>query len=251
MAQTPLANIVAASEKKIGKLERNPLGYVLSSGLAGIYVGLGILLILTVGSFFQGAPYAKMVQGLSFGIALSLVVAAGAELFTGNNLVMSFGALAGRVSWGRVVKLWIVCWIGNLLGSILLGFLFAQTGLVKDGLLATVTATATAKASAPLMALFVRGMLCNLLVCLAIWCSFTQKEEVAKLIMVFWCLYAFITMGLEHSVANMTVFALAYAVDAGVSVSAMGMNLLVVSLGNLLGAVVLLVLPYWIGRERD
>ena len=110
---------VKAAEAKCKLLKNNPLGYFLLSMLAGSFIGFGVLLTNSIGSQLQGAPYTKLVLGLSFGIALSLVVIAGAELFTGNNLVMAAGMLEKKVTLGQAVKLWIVCWLGNLCGSAL------------------------------------------------------------------------------------------------------------------------------------
>lgn len=108
-----------AAAAKVALLKNNPLGYFVLSMLAGIYVGFGILLIFTIGGMMAGNPYAKIVMGAAFGIALSLVVMAGAELFTGNNFVMTAGVLKKKVTLADTLKLWLICYIGNLVGSIL------------------------------------------------------------------------------------------------------------------------------------
>ena len=105
-------------------LQKNPLGYLLLSALAGMFIGFGNLLTNVEGGLLNGAPYTKIVMGVSFGVALSLVVMAGAELFTGNNLVMMSGVLKKKIRIGDACKVWIVCWIGNLLGAIVLALLF-------------------------------------------------------------------------------------------------------------------------------
>lgn len=99
MYQEEFAAVGKASVGKINFLRRNPLGYVLASMLAGIYVGFGILLIFSIGGQLSGAPYTKLIMGISFGIALSLVILAGAELFTGNNFVMAGGMLQKRLHY--------------------------------------------------------------------------------------------------------------------------------------------------------
>lgn len=250
--QDSFSALTAASKTKVSFLKRNPVGYFLSSMLAGIYIGLGILLIFTISGLLKGVPYAKIAMGVSFGIALSLVVIAGAELFTGNNLVMAGGAMAGAIRWSEGVRLWVVCWLGNLIGSVLLAYVFWGSGLLT-GATATAIATAAAgKMSAPFLALFLRGALCNLLVCLAVWCGFRCTSDSGKLIMVFWCLFAFITTGFEHSVANMTLLTAALLAPSGAAVSLGGWvyNLLVVSAGNLVGAVFFLAVPYFIIQKQ-
>ena len=106
--------------------------------------------------------------------------------------------------------------------------------------------------SLPPLVLFLRGILCNVLVCLAVWCGFRCKSDSGKLIMTFWCLYAFFTCGFEHSVANMTVLTLGLLNPAGmaVSLSGYGYNLLWVTLGNIVGAVLFLAIPYGIASKK-
>ncbi len=129
---TAAANGAAA---KAGLLRKNPAGYFLLSMLAGMFIGFGVLLVFTLSGALAGAPYTKLVMGCCFGVALSLVVMAGAELFTGNNLVMTAGILKKTVTAGEALKLWAVCWIGNLAGGILLAIIYNATGLYSDATL--------------------------------------------------------------------------------------------------------------------
>lgn len=246
-------NAVASMAKtKVEYLRNNPLGYFIASMLAGVYVGLGILLIFSIGGLLAGAPHVKIVMGISFGIALSLVVMAGAELFTGNNLVMFAGLSLNKVGLGQVIKLWIFCFIGNWLGSIMVAAIFFGTGLASGPVSGFIAATAAAKMSVPLLPLFLRGVLCNILVCLAVWCGFRCKSESGKLIMIFWCLFAFITSGYEHSIANMTLLTVSLFAPSGAAVSLGGYfyNILVVTLGNIAGGILCVALPYYLVSKR-
>ncbi len=242
--------VASAAKAKVELLKDNRLGYFISSMLAGIYVGLGIMLIFTVGGLLNSAnsPATKIVMGLSFGVALSLVIFAGSELFTGNNFVMTVGALNKSVSWGDTIKIWIVSFIGNLTGSILAGSLFFMAGLASGPVGEFIAKTSATKMSLPASDLFFRGILCNILVCLAVWCSFKCKEETAKLIMIFWCLFVFITAGFEHSVANMTLLTIGLLSPAGAAVSIGGYayNIAMVTLGNMVGGAVFMAVPYYI-----
>jgi nitrite transporter len=242
--------VASAAKAKVELLKDNRLGYFISSMLAGIYVGLGIMLIFTVGGLLNSAnsPATKIVMGLSFGVALSLVIFAGSELFTGNNFVMTVGALNKSVSWGDTIKIWIVSFIGNLTGSILAGSLFFMAGLASGPVGEFIAKTSATKMSLPASDLFFRGILCNILVCLAVWCSFKCKEETAKLIMIFWCLFVFITAGFEHSVANMTLLTIGLLSPAGAAVSIGGYayNIAMVTLGNIVGGAVFMAIPYYI-----
>lgn len=244
--------VQGAASKKLAFLRQNPLGYFLLSMLAGMYIGFGILLAFTVSGQLQGAPSAKLLMGTVFGVALSLVIIAGGELFTGNNFVLAVGALTKQNTWFQASYLWVICWLGNACGAILLAILYNATGLQVDGVAKALTATAVVKMTAGPVALLMRGILCNILVCLALWSSFQTKNDAAKLIMVFWCLLAFFTTGFEHSVANMTLLTAALIEPAGqvITVGAWLYNLFWVSLGNMLGAICFLAVPYVIAAKK-
>lgn len=241
----------AAGKKKL--LENNPLGYFLLSMLAGIYVGIGVLLAFTVGGYLSaaGSPMVKIAMGLSFGVALSLVVMAGAELFTGNNMVMAVGTMKKTVTLGDSIKLWVVCWIGNLVGALVLAVLFALAGLATGDVGTFMATSAATKMNLPFVALLVRGILCNFLVCAAVWCGTKMKTEGGKLLMIFWCLFAFITTGFEHSIANMTLLAIGLINPAGAAVSVGGYvyNLVVATLGNMIGGILFIAVPYVIAAK--
>lgn len=248
------AALTNAAKGKVNFLKKNPLGYFVASMLAGMFVGIGIVLIFTVGGMLSGQPYAKIAMGLAFGIALSLVVMAGSELFTGNNLVMTGGAMSGAIKWSEAIKLWVVCYLGNWVGSVLIAVLFAYSGFASDEVGAFFAAGAAGKMGLPAMALFLKGVLCNILVCLAVWCGFRCKSDSGKLIMIFWCLFAFITCGFEHSVANMTLLTIGMLKPFGQAVSMSGYlyNLSLVTIGNMVGGILFVAIPYFlIARQKE
>ena len=250
MFSEEINKVIGAGQAKVRLLKTNKLGYFVSSMLAGAYVGLGIILIFTIGGLLNnaGSPATKIVMGLSFGVALSLVVFAGSELFTGNNFIMASASLSVGVSWKDTAKVWAMSFVGNLTGSILTGYLFYLTGLASGPVGEFIGATTQAKMNIPLIPLFVRGVFCNVMVCLAVWCTFRCKEEAAKLIMIFWCLFVFITAGFEHSVANMTLLTIGLLAPNGADVSLMGYiyNIGIVTLGNMVGGIVFMAIPYYI-----
>lgn len=252
MYNEELNAVMQAARSKTSFLRKNPVGYFVSSILAGAFIGFGILLIFTIGGLLHGQPYAKVVMGASFGVALSLVIISGSELFTGNNFVMAAGFLGKKVSLGNVIYLWIVCWIGNLVGSMLLALAFHGAGLDVGDVGKFIAATSAAKMSLPFLPLFLRGVLCNILVCVAVWCGFRCKSDSGKLIMIFWCLFAFITSGFEHSVANMTLLTISLLSPFGSAVSFSGFayNLATVSLGNIVGGVLFVAVPYFLTARK-
>ena len=240
-----------AAQKKVEALDRSLPRYLVLAGLAGAYVGLGIALIFAIGAPLSASnsPFTKVVMGASFGIALSLVIVAGAELFTGNAMLLPLGTFAGRATWIQLARLWGWSFVGNLIGSILLAALLAASGsFANDPQRSFIESTAQAKMHLPFAVAFARGILANWLVCLAVWCTFRTTSDTARLVMVFWCLFAFIGAGFEHSVANMTLLALAVLQPHAESVSWMGYvnNLVPVTLGNLVGGAIFVAVAYWL-----
>ncbi len=249
-----IASFSSMSAAKKAFLARNPAGFFIASMMAGAYVGIGIILIFSVGQ--AADPSVRpLVMGASFGIALTLVVFAGSELFTGHTMYMFIGRLTSRISSLDMCRAWGVTWSGNLIGSALLGGLFVLGGggaVLQDGGNDLIHAVAAKKMSAPAIELFSRAILCNWLVCLAIWGASRTENDTAKCVIIFWCLFAFIASGFEHSVANMTVFSVALLSDhpEAVSLSGAARNLLWVTLGNTFAGTILMGLGYWMAAGR-
>lgn len=244
----------ATAEKKAALLRGFPLSFLVGAMMAGAYVGLGIILIFSVGATVDPS-WQRLVMGASFGIALTLVVFAGSELFTGLTMVMPLGWLRGRITAREVSGVWAYSWVGNLLGALLLAGLFYAGGggvLMKEGA-PLLFKVAGAKMNAPASELFARAVLCNWLVCLALWMAARTSSDAAKLGAIFWCLFAFIASGYEHSVANMSLFAIALSGPHPETVSLVGMghNLLWVSLGNALAGAVFMAAAYWFASRQQ
>lgn len=238
-----------AAIKKVEFLNTSIGKYLVASSWAGFYVGLGIILILVIGgvSTTAGSEFTKIFMGLAFGIALSLVIMAGSELFTGNNLIMMVGALDKKVTWLDTFKIWVISYIGNFIGSIVLGGLFIMTQIQGSATGNFVLNIASNKMNGDFGSLLIKGVLCNILVCLAVLSSVKLKSESGKLIMIFWCLFAFITSGFEHSIANMSIFAMALFMEHPETISVGGMfaNLIPVTLGNFIGGALILGSSYF------
>ncbi|WP_425082637.1 formate/nitrite transporter family protein [Ruegeria arenilitoris] len=247
-ADTVIGFAELAQEKGVN-LRADPIAFLILALKAGAFVGAGILLIFSVG---QGADPSirPIVMGASFGIALTLVVFAGAELFTGHTMYMTHGLLAKSTAWWDVLRCWLVSWAGNLIGAILLALLFVAGGgglILGAGEEALLYKVAIKKMHGTELELFAKAILCNWLVCLALWCSARAKDDVTKCIVIFWCLYAFIAAGFEHSVANMTVFSLALISDHPDSITLAGAahNLTYVTLGNAFAGAGIMGYGYW------
>ncbi|MEZ5614251.1 MAG: nitrite transporter NirC [Rhodocyclaceae bacterium] len=230
-----LEHFAAVAEKKAAVIRSHPLPFLVGAMMAGAYVGLGIILIFSVGATLDPS-LRRLAMGASFGIALTLVIFAGSELFTGHTMFMTIGRLRRRITTGDLAASWTLSWLGNLAGAVLLALTFVAGGggaLLAEGA-ALLNNVAAAKMNAPAGELFARAILCNWLVCLAIWMAARTASDTAKLGVIFWCLFAFIASGYEHSVANMTLFAIALLGQHPETVGLAGMahNLLWVTLGN-------------------
>lgn len=239
---------------KTAYLSRSRLSYLVASMLAGAYVGLGIVLIFSIGAPVAGADsvFLKTLMGVAFGIALTLVVFAGSELFTGNNMVMTVGLLKKEASVADVLNVWLFSWVGNLAGSLALAYMVVASGAVVHaaGFIEKISAT---KMAMPAMHLFLRGVLCNWLVCLALWTSARAQSDTAKCILIFWCLFAFIACAYEHSIANMTLLSLSLFGPHSAAVSWWGFarNLYYVTLGNIVGGAFFVAGLYHIATYKE
>ncbi len=234
---------------KLNLLKNNPVGYMIAAIVAGFFIAFGGFVMLTVGGNLGTSGPGKIVMAASFAAALSLVVMAGAELFTGNNFVMASAAFAGEVNWGDAGKLWVICYIGNLVGSLLAAVMFHFTGLAGE-VIATVAA---AKMGGTAVNLFIKAIFCNMLVCLAVWCGSKMKTESGKLIMIFWCIFVFVLCGFEHSIANMTIMASGLLDPngvAGLSVGGYVYNLAIVTIGNMIGGIAFVAWPYYMIQKN-
>lgn len=251
MYNADVQRMVEVSAKKVAYLEGSPLGYAILAALAGVYLGFGITLIFSVGAPFaaEGSAALKLVMGVSFGIALTLVVFAGSELFTGNNMVGVIGALAGQITWSQVGMLFAWSLLGNLLGSLAVAWMVVQSGVVSAApQAALIQKVVGIKMSLPAWELFLRGILCNWLVCLAVWTASRTTSDAAKILLIFWCLFAFIGSGFEHSIANQSLLGLGLFLphETGVSWAGFAWNQTWVILGNIVGGGVFVGGLYWL-----
>ena len=239
----------AAAEKKASFYRNSKVGFFVLSMLAGVYVGLCMITILVMAGMLNDFAGIKILQGVSFSAALGLVVFAGAELFTGNIFVMIAGVKWKTVSIRDAIGLCSYCYLGNLVGSVLIAALFLGTGYLQGAVLDAACVSIVAKTAPSFWELLVRGILCNMLVCAAVWCVYRLNSESGKMIAIFWCIYLFVVCGFEHSIANMTLFSLGVmSIDSVTSLGAMLVNLSSVTIGNIIGGS-MLSFAYWlVGR---
>jgi formate transporter len=217
--------------------------------LAGAFIGLGALMFTLVHSDATlGFAAARLLGGLAFSLGLVLVAVAGAELFTGNNLIAMAWA-SGHVTTAEVLRNWALVALANLVGAAALAMLvwLSGHGALNDGAVARAAVRiAVAKNDLPWHELFFRGVLCNVLVCMAVWMSFAGRSVVDKAVAIVFPITAFVAAGFEHSIANMYFFPLAMLLGAPLGLQDMAANLLPVIAGNIVGGSVLVALVYWV-----
>jgi formate/nitrite transporter len=257
------ANIVTATGKA-----KSPAWRLLLLGVAaGLFIGLGAVASSTAAHSVGNVGLARLISGLIFPIGLCLVVLLGAELFTGNALMVN-AVMSGKITWRDLLRNWAIVFAGNFIGAVLLAALmafFGQLDIGGGGLAVYTAKVAAAKVSLPWPNAFVLGIFCNLLVCAAVYLGLTAKDTAGKILGLFLPIIAFVTAGFEHCVANM------YYIPAGIfakivygeTIAGAGINLgnldwgtfitnnlIPVTLGNIVGGAAIGLIMYYAHATR-
>ena len=215
--------------------------------LAGAFIGLGAMMYtLVVSDASLGFAAQRLLGGLAFSLGLVLVTVAGAELFTGNNL-LAMGWADGCLSTHQVLRNWAVVCATNFVGAAalaLLVWLSGQAGLNGGAVGVAAVRIAVAKANLGVGEAFFRGMLCNVLVCMAAWMALAGRSVTDKVVAIVFPITAFVAAGFEHSIANMYLMPLAMLLGAPIGAFDVLHNLVPVVAGNLVGGSVLVALVY-------
>lgn len=238
------------------------LSMLMLSLLAGAFIGLGALYFMLVRSDpALGFAARQVLGGVVFSLGLLLVVVAGAELFTGNNLLAMAWA-DRKISTSELLRNWVIVCCGNFAGAAalaLLVFLSGHTEMNSGAVAQEYLRVATSKVSLPFWSAFFRGVLCNVLVCMAVWMAIAGRSVVDKAVAIMFPISAFVAAGFEHSVANMYLLPMAMLVQAfgpagaaAPAITWVGIfgNLVPVILGNIVGGSVLVGLVYHVIYRR-
>lgn len=265
----------AATEQKaetvaIGKTKLEPGRCFALSILAGFFIGLGALCMLFVkADTTLSFAVSQVLGGVCFSLGLICVIVAGAELFTGNCLMVCAKA-SGKIDWGGLLKNWVLVWIGNFIGSLLLvliviGCANFGMGTDKGSLANAMINVAYGKISLSPMAIFCRGILCNVLVCLAVWMGFAGRTVIDKIFTSMIPVMAFVAMGFEHCVANMFFLPMGCAalqmygysgstdidkINAALTAGGVFYNIGFATLGNIVGGALLVGGLYWVAYHK-
>ena len=243
------AEIAARVEKAgIGKARLPALCYLVLAVLVGAFIAFGAMLytlVMTGSSLGFGID--RLIGGIAFSLGLILVIIGGAELFTGNALIV-MAAASRRVSVMALLRKWGIVYVGNFAGALGAAALVYLSGtLTLDAGAVGETAREIARAKLALSAdqAFFRGVLCNALVCLAVWLCFSARDVAGKVLAIVLPISAFVALGFEHSVANMYLIPIGMLAGAAVDIGGFAHNLFWVTLGNIVGGAGGVALVYW------
>lgn len=249
---------IAERVKSVGvtKANADSLTILVLAVLAGAFISLGALffIVATSGNPNLGFGINRLVGGVCFSLGLILVVIGGAELFTGNNL-MAMAWASGSITTRQLLRHWGLAYIGNVVGCLLTLLLVTGAGLdqLNHGeVRRTAISIATAKVNLSPIEVFCRGVLCNALVCLAVWLAMSGRSVADKILAIVFPITAFVTIGLEHSIANWFFLPLAGCWESGgrFQLSDVITNLTMSTLGNLAGGSLLVASVYWLAYLR-
>lgn len=261
---------MAAKAEAIGvkKAQMNPVSMFVLAVLAGAFIALGAIFATTVSAGAGDWPYGivRLLAGLVFSLGLILVIVGGAELFTGNNLIVMAWA-HGTVSTRLLLTNWVIVYAGNFAGALLTAqimFLTGQYTFGKGAVGAAALATASAKTGLGFVQAVALGIMCNALVCLAVWLTFSARTTTDRILAIIPPITAFVAAGFEHSIANMYfipigLFIKQFAPDsfwAAIGKAAVDYpsltwgnffinNLIPVTLGNIIGGALMVGAVYW------
>jgi formate transporter len=249
------------------KARRDAIALLVLGLLAGAFIAFGSIFMTVVLTGSEGLPWgvARLAAGLVFSLGLILVIVGGAELFTGDALMVVAYA-SRRITLGALLRAWTLVYIGNIVGAIgtaALAFLAGQYGFANGAVGKTALVVASTKAALPTIQLFFLAVLCNVLVCLAVWMSFGAQSATDKVAVIVPPIAAFVAAGFEHSIANLYLLPYGMAIKSwagpefwvaigqnaaaysGLTAANVAHNILVSTVGNLIGGSLMVGAVYW------
>jgi len=239
---------------KYNMAKNDPFRFFIRSIVAGLYLGMATILSYTLSVVLINVSpeAAKIAFAGAFGIGLVVIVLLGSELFTGNCFTTMIPVFHGDLKIYQIFPMWIICYIGNFIGIAFLMFLFIQTGSNQEAIEAYLTTVITGKLNFDIMQLFIKGILCNFIVCVAAYEGMKLKSESAKVIVMMIVVMSFVLPGFEHSIANMGTFSMGFfSLGNSISWSGLALHMVVSTLGNIVGGSLLLGLPIYLMSKPE
>lgn len=237
-----LANI------KLNLMKTDPKRFFVRAFMAGAYLGLAAILSYTLGALLSDHNVVgKIAVAGSFGIGLVAIVYLGAELFTGNCFVTIMPVLRRDIKLREIIPMWVVCYIGNMIGIALICFLFIKSGAQETIMQPYLKGVMESKLNFDVIDLLIKGILCNFIVCVAAYSGVKIKDETARLIVIMILVMTFVLPGFEHCIANGGIFAMGITqLGSVIDWTMLPLHMLISTLGNIIGGSVLLAVPIYI-----
>ena len=247
-AYSPAEMAARVERAGVSKVHLPVLPVLALSILAGVFISFGGMFytLAITGSGFGFGP-SRLLGGIAFSLGLVLVIVGGAELFTGNSLIVMAWA-SRRITLSALLRNWGIVYAGNFAGALAAVALVYLSGILSLDMGAfaeTARAIAKTKLELPADQAFVRGVLCNALVCLAVWLCYAARDVASKILSIVGPITAFVALGLEHSVANMYLIPIGMLAGTSFDPAGLARNLFWVSLGNIVGGGGGVALVYW------
>ncbi|MFD1175530.1 formate/nitrite transporter family protein [Paenibacillus puldeungensis] len=249
METESLLKVEELALKKYKIFRQSQIRYIARAMLASMFIGFGVIVAFKTGNFFylEHSPLTYPMAAITFGAAIILIAYGGGDLFTGNTFYYTFAALRKKLKWPEVIRLWVLSYVGNIIGAAVFALLIFLTGLFTDpSVNSFLLSVVEHKMATSTTELFFRAILCNWLVCLAFFIPMSLQGDGAKMFAMMLFVFCFFISGYEHSIANMCTFAIALVLNHPGTISFYGVihNLIPVTLGNLVGGVILMGFMY-------
>ncbi|WP_062106889.1 formate/nitrite transporter family protein [Bacillus niameyensis] len=242
MENTALDALTKKAKTSVHIVENRPIEYFVRAMMAGAYIGFASVFCLKAvnGLYMIQSPLASLIAALLFGVALLMIVYGGAELFTGNTMYFVIATMRRETSWKNTLQIWTLCLLGNAFGGLLFALIMAPTGIIQElGMDNWLFTLVGGKMSHSTIEIFFRAILCNWMVCMAIFLPKTLKNEFAQIFAMMLLVSVFFVSSFEHVIANLAIFALALVVPHPEVITIGGAihNLIPALIGNIIGIV--------------
>lgn len=257
--KTPLQIRQYVSDVGVSKAGMSTGSTLVLGALAGAYIAMAAMVAYSVSytlGDWAGPGMIKLISGSVFSVGIVMVLVGGAELFTGN-MLLTVALLDRRISLAQALRNWCLVFIANAVGAGFAAWLFWQTGLGQQGsgaVGAALASAASAKASMPWWTAFTRGVLCNWLVAMSVWMSYSADNVSGRILPAMMAVASFVAIGGEHCVANMFYIPAGFLISGaplGTVLEGMARNLAPVTLGNMAGGGLLVAALYWLAYDRE
>lgn len=238
---------------KLFLLQNDPWRYLTRAVLAGMYLTIVLFTYWSLVQNLHDVSFGKVIASAFFGVGLTIIVFTNAELFTSNNMYLAVSSAEGRTSWRQTTLLWLACYLGNFVGALIVGGLLYGAGVLAElPLDHAIYSGAAHKVHQTGLAIFCKGILANWVVCLAVRLALRCKDDLAKIVILILVVFIFLYLGFEHSIANMGTFSMSMLGNGTVTLAEIMHNMLYSTLGNIVGGVLLVGLPFaYINPSED